>query len=93
MKNGIYVQILNGVDLSNKTCLITGANSGIGLEMTRCLSNRECNVLMACRNAYEASVRARHVCNNHQRLRVYKANLASLRSVKQCTDEILQAEK
>lgn len=90
-------QITKDLDLSDKTCLITGANSGIGLEMTRCLSARECTVLMACRNPYAAGAAAgistQTICQNNNRLRLYEMNLASLRSVKKCSDKILQAEK
>lgn len=77
------------VDLSNKTCLITGANSGIGLEMARSLSSRNCNVLMACRNPYAANI-AKNACENSHLLKLYDLNLASLRSVKKCSDEILK---
>ncbi|XP_075992415.1 WW domain-containing oxidoreductase-like isoform X2 [Anticarsia gemmatalis] len=78
------------MDLSNKTCLITGANSGIGLEMTRCLNSRDCTVLMACRNTYAGDVVARNVCENIDRIKLYKINLASLASVKKCSDQILR---
>ncbi|CAD0196092.1 unnamed protein product [Chrysodeixis includens] len=82
-------EITKDINLSNKTCLITGANSGIGLEMTRCLSSRDCTVLMACRNPYAANIVARNVCGNSHLLKLYEINLASLRSVKKCSNEIL----
>ncbi|KOB77434.1 WW domain containing oxidoreductase, isoform B, partial [Operophtera brumata] len=88
-------EITKDLELADKTCLITGANSGIGLEMTRCLSARGCAVLMACRNTYAAGAgaRAQSMWENNHRLRLYETNLASLRSVKKCCDQILQAEK
>lgn len=79
----------DNIDLSNKTCLITGANSGIGLEMAKCLSSRDCTVLMACRNPYAANI-AKNSCENSHLLKLYELNLASLRSVKKCSDEILK---
>jgi NAD(P)-dependent dehydrogenase (short-subunit alcohol dehydrogenase family) len=38
------------VDLTGRICLITGANSGIGLETTRALARRGATVWMLCRN-------------------------------------------
>ena len=37
-------------DLTGQTVLITGANSGLGLESTRLLAGRGAEVVMACRN-------------------------------------------
>ncbi|XP_021184091.3 WW domain-containing oxidoreductase isoform X1 [Helicoverpa armigera] len=83
-------EVTKDIDLTDKTCLITGANSGIGLEMTKCLSSRNCNVLMACRNPYAANIVAKNVCGSSERLKLYEINLASLRSVKKCSNEILK---
>ncbi|CAK1549997.1 unnamed protein product [Leptosia nina] len=86
-------EIIRDADLSNKTCLITGANSGIGLELTKCLNANGCKVLMACRNTYEASVVAKNCCEKHENINLYELNLASLASVKKCSEKILQNEK
>lgn len=82
-----------GLDLKDKTCLITGANSGVGLEMTKCLNLCGCTVLMACRNTYAASVVAKNTCLKPDSLRLYELNLASLRSVRKCSDDLLNKEK
>ncbi|XP_028162840.1 WW domain-containing oxidoreductase-like isoform X2 [Ostrinia furnacalis] len=81
-------EVVKDIDLSGKTCLITGANSGVGLEMTRCMSARNCSVLMACRNAYAANV-VRNSSDKPHLLHFYETNLASLKSVKKTSDEIL----
>ncbi|XP_059060515.1 WW domain-containing oxidoreductase-like [Achroia grisella] len=86
-------EIAHDVDLTNKTCLITGANSGIGLEMTKCLNCNGCNVLMACRNSYAASSVMKYLVEKNGLLRFYEINLASLKSVKNCSVEILENEK
>ncbi|XP_034839517.2 WW domain-containing oxidoreductase-like [Maniola hyperantus] len=86
-------EIVKDVNLENKTCLITGASGSIGLELTRCLSLRDCNVLMACRNIYKASQAAKRVCEKSDRLIYYDVNLASLASVKECASRIVKNEK
>lgn len=44
------LQILYGIDLSNKTAIITGGNTGIGFELARSLAKHNCQVIIACRN-------------------------------------------
>src|SRR5690606_39236658 len=41
-------------DLSNKLAVVTGANSGLGLETTRALARKGARVVMACRTQAKA---------------------------------------
>ena len=71
-------------DLSGKTVLITGANSGLGLESTRMLAGRGARVVMACRNRDKGEqardeVRAAHP---EARLDLMQVDLADLGSVR-----------
>lgn len=48
-------------DLKRKTILVTGANSGIGLEAVKCFAARGAQIIMACRNAEKAEEAAAEV--------------------------------
>ncbi|CAH0404887.1 unnamed protein product [Chilo suppressalis] len=86
-------EVTRDVDLTDKTCLLTGASGGIGLEMTRCLLARNCTTLAVCRNLYEAGGALRSTCDNQHLLRLYKTNLASLKSVKNTSDELVKLDR
>ena len=45
-------------DLSGKTAVVTGANSGIGFETAKALAARSARVIMACRNPEKAGAAA-----------------------------------
>lgn len=44
------LQIVEGIDLSGKTCVITGASSGLGRESARALAAAGAHVVLAARN-------------------------------------------
>ncbi len=52
-------------DLHGRVAIVTGANSGLGLEATCALAARRIHVVMACRNLEKA-----HEAENTIRLRV-----------------------
>ena len=47
-------QVSAGIDLSGTNALVTGANTGLGMETTRVLALRGANVTMACRDLDKA---------------------------------------
>lgn len=71
------------VDLSGKTAIITGANSGLGLETTRGLASGGAHVVMACRNTDKGEVAAATIRAEQPAadLRVMALDLADLASV------------
>ena len=44
------IQAIEGRDLTGKVAVVTGGNSGIGLETVRALCYAGCNVVLCCRN-------------------------------------------
>ncbi len=69
-------------DLSGKTYIVTGANSGIGLETTRQLVRQGGHVVMACRRIDAAEEAARSfggLKGSHEAMRLDLADLQSVR--------------
>ncbi len=82
-------------DLQGRVALVTGANSGLGLETTRALAAHGAHVIMACRN----SEKAREATTNIKQavpgasLEVTTLDLASLSSVHHCVASIQQTHE
>lgn len=75
--------------MENKIVLITGANSGIGLETTRELAKRGAHVVMACRDVTRAEAAKQSVLDSHPnaQLTLLPLDLADLESVCQCAKQ------
>ncbi|OBK48522.1 SDR family NAD(P)-dependent oxidoreductase [Mycobacterium sp. 1081908.1] len=55
------LQVVEGIDLSGKTCVITGASSGLGRESARALASAGAHVVLAARNPDALAQTARWV--------------------------------
>ncbi|HET9771870.1 MAG TPA: oxidoreductase [Acidimicrobiia bacterium] len=78
-------------DLSGRVAVVTGANRGLGLEVTRHLARRGARVIMACRDAAagDASAAAlRSAGDVTGELEVRPLDLASLASVEKLAGEL-----
>ncbi|MEM6293732.1 MAG: oxidoreductase [Myxococcota bacterium] len=71
-------------DLTGKTIVVTGANSGLGLETTRLLSRRGAHIVMACRTQRKAEAAMQDVRNSNPdaKLEFMALDLADLASVR-----------
>ncbi|MGH8494084.1 MAG: oxidoreductase [Moraxellaceae bacterium] len=80
-------------DLSGKLAVVTGANSGLGMQTARALATRGATVVMACRNAEKAASAADAIRRDipAAQLDVRALDLASLVSVKAFADTLLSA--
>ena len=69
-------------DLSGKTYIVTGANSGVGLETTRQLVKQGGHVVMACRRVEAGEEEARTFTDLKGSHEVIRCDLADLQSVR-----------
>ena len=77
-------QVLHGMDLSGRTAVVTGGNSGVGQQTALALAAQHCSVILACRDP----VRAERAVLNIRKIRPgaevewLELDLASLQSVR-----------
>jgi NAD(P)-dependent dehydrogenase (short-subunit alcohol dehydrogenase family) len=76
-------------DLSGKTVLITGGNSGIGFEAARVFARHGADLFIACRSAErgrraEQALRAE---SPHARVEVIELDLSSLAAIRRCAEQ------
>lgn len=86
-----YGRCKNRVSMSGKTCIITGATSGIGQAVAKELAHRKANVIIACRNVQKGSRTALMIRNSVPypvNLSVYHLDLASMESIRNFAFEI-----
>ena len=77
-------------DLSGKTYIVTGANSGVGLETTRQLVRQSGHVVLACRRTDAAEDAARGFSGLKGSYEVMRLDLADLQSVRTSSQSSLQ---
>ena len=75
-----------------KTCLITGANSGIGLSAAKQLAQKGCRVLLVCRSPEKGSAAKEAIVKEtqNQMVNVYIADLALMRDVRTVAQQVLR---
>lgn len=76
-------------DLSGKTYIVTGANSGVGFETTRQLVKQGGHVVMACRRVSAGREEAKSFVGLNGSYEVMECDLADLQSVRDFTTSFL----
>jgi NAD(P)-dependent dehydrogenase (short-subunit alcohol dehydrogenase family) len=82
-------------DLSEKLAIVTGANSGLGLETARALARRGAKVIMACRTEAKAKVAIDELVAGGiaaDRLEHRALDLSSLASIRRFAEQFLADE-
>lgn len=87
------LQVVEGIDLSGKTCVITGASSGLGRESARALAAAGAQVILAARNADALTEAARwiHAEVPDAKTAAVHLDLTSLTSVRTAAAKIGEA--
>jgi len=89
-------EVLEGVDLSGKRILVTGASAGLGVETARVLAAHGARVVGAVRDldkGHRATEPVRAQAANGGGLELVQLDLASLASVRACADALVAAGK
>jgi NAD(P)-dependent dehydrogenase (short-subunit alcohol dehydrogenase family) len=89
-------EVLRGIDLTQKTILVTGVSAGLGVETARALAAHGAQVIGAARDLSKAQAATEQVRTQASRggaLRLVQLDLASLASVRRCADSLLAEGK
>ncbi|MFS7367540.1 SDR family NAD(P)-dependent oxidoreductase [Serratia proteamaculans] len=78
--------VLEGLDLTGKTALVTGGHSGLGLETTRALAGAGARVIVAARDPHSANVQLNNIAN----VEVHRLDLADLASISLFSQQLLE---
>jgi NAD(P)-dependent dehydrogenase (short-subunit alcohol dehydrogenase family) len=85
-------EVLRGIDLTQKTILVTGVSAGLGVETARALAAHGAQVIGAARDLSKAQAATEQVRTQASRggaLRLVQLDLASLASVRRCANSLL----
>lgn len=74
--------------LDGKTCLVTGANSGLGRAIALDLARRGAHVIMACRSGIPEAGDALKAESGSDSIEMIKLDLADFQAIHRCCDEL-----
>ncbi len=76
------------VRIDGKTCLVTGANSGLGRAAAIELARRGGNMILACRPGHDDTCDEIKEASGSETVEMVEVDLADVRSVHRCYDEL-----
>src|SRR5881398_1975506 len=86
--------VLTGVNLQGKRVFVTGVSAGIGVETARSLAAHGAHVVGAARDSAKAKAATaqvwRDAAANRGSFELVELDLASLKSVRACADQLLR---
>ncbi|MFL6240355.1 MAG: oxidoreductase [Actinomycetes bacterium] len=84
--------VLQGVDLSAKTVVVTGASSGLGEETSRAIAAHGAHVVMAVRDKAKGDAAVERIRSRHPdaSLELHELDLGSLATARASADALLQ---
>ncbi len=87
------LEVVQGIDLTGKTAVITGASSGIGVETARALLSAGASVILAVRDTGKGEKIAAELreSTGNQKAQVIELDLGSLAQVREGAGRILEA--
>jgi len=85
-------QVLEGIDLADKTILITGASTGLGEETSRALASRGARLIMASRDIEKLKAAAARVgeATGSSRIQTLEIDLGNFESIRKAAAEALE---
>jgi NAD(P)-dependent dehydrogenase (short-subunit alcohol dehydrogenase family) len=98
-KKSTAQQVSEGINLTGKNALITGANTGLGKETTRVLALRGARVTMACRDIEKAEAARTSILQQHrgqiapEQLDILKLDMNSLAGVRESAEQFLRWQR
>ena len=76
------------VRIDGKTCLVTGANSGLGRAAAIELARRGGNMILACRPGHDDTCEEIKEASGSETVEMVEVDLADVRSMHRCCDEL-----
>ena len=64
------LEAVEGYDLSGRQAVVTGGNSGIGVETIRALHHAGCDVVLCCRNPTQGDEVAKEITESNRESKV-----------------------
>jgi hypothetical protein len=79
-------------DMTDRVCIVTGANSGIGKEIARGLAARSAKVVMICRNHIRGETAQQEIQSStgNANLQLFLCDLSSMASVQAVADQLVR---